>query len=397
MKKKMILLIIFLLLLVAIPFVSYLITPPKGVEEKTAAAVARISGAAGPSVDAASVSATESAPASDGNISATESETAAIALTDTLQTLAEGKSVTVEQATIDKTPTETKAKPALVVKETDFRLYDDSLEKTIKVSNADFLIGTLACELSPDSSGEALKAQAVAAYTYYSKLRREQRANPTDEHGADFSVNTKVWLYYTTKEEMKTVWGKKFNSYYKKLQKAVRAVEGQTLQYNGDLITASFYAISSGQTENSEDIWGGACPYLTAVASPWDQYADGYKTTKTVTAAEFQKTMTGAYNGCKLSGDAGQWIGEITRTDSGSVQTIQVGNQTLAGVEMRTLFGLRSSNFTVKYKNGSFHFTVLGYGHGVGMSQNGAVAMAEQGYTYDKILSWYYPGAELMV
>lgn len=387
MKKKLILLLFFLLIIIAIPFAAYLIAPPNSAEDTTAAAVAKISRAASPI--AADTSQEKIAAISSAEI-VSEAETQ----TGSLQT-----AETQESAAVQSVDTQSTAEPSpekityTKIEETDFRIQDDATGKIITVPNKDFLIGTLACELSPDTEMEALKAQAVAAYTYYSRLRQNQRADGEDY---DFSANTKAWLYYTTKAQMKTMWGEHYKTYYNRLAKAVDAVENETLQYNGALITAAYFAISSGQTENGADIWGGTYPYLTAVASPWDKYADDYKTTCTVTADDFRKKVLELLPKCKFSSHASGWITGINRTDSGSVKTIAIGNQTLDGIQVRNLFRLRSSNFTVEYKDNKFTFTVVGYGHGVGMSQNGAVAMAEQGSAYDEILAWYYPGTELV-
>ena len=75
----------------------------------------------------------------------------------------------------------------------------------------------------------------------------------------------------------------------------------------------------------------------------------------------------------------------------------QLGGETiiLTGSEMRKLFALRSTAFTLEYKDGAFLFTVTGYGHGLGMSQYGANVMAKNGSTWQEILTHYYPGTSL--
>ena len=65
------------------------------------------------------------------------------------------------------------------------------------------------------------------------------------------------------------------------------------------------------------------------------------------------------------------------------------------GNALRTILSLRSPSFTVEYKDNAFTFHVTGYGHGVGMSQYGAMFMAEQGYTYEDILKFYYTDTEI--
>lgn len=194
---------------------------------------------------------------------------------------------------------------------------------------------------------------------------------------------------------MQARWGNDFNSNYNKLTQAVDAVYGQVLKSNGDLIDATYFAISSGKTETSEDIWGGKRSYLISVASPGDVFAGGYQTTVTQTADQFKAAALKALPKANFSGDAATWIGESKRTSAGSVESILIGGTAMTGNTARNAFGLRSANFTVSYSNGKFIFAVKGYGHGVGMSQAGAQYMASQGSNYKQILEWYYPTAAL--
>jgi len=73
---------------------------------------------------------------------------------------------------------------------------------------------------------------------------------------------------------------------------------------------------------------------------------------------------------------------------------LKFGNVTLSGGAARTLFGLRSACFTVNEDNGEFTFSVIGYGHGVGMSQYGANAMAKAGASWQEIVTHYYTGVD---
>ena len=90
-----------------------------------------------------------------------------------------------------------------------------------------------------------------------------------------------------------------------------------------------------------------------------------------------------------------QWFGTPVLTSSGYVDSLSVCGQTVQGTALRKALGLRSACFTVVCQSGTFSFTTRGYGHGVGMSQWGAKALAEQGADYRAILAHYYPGTEL--
>jgi stage II sporulation protein D len=276
-----------------------------------------------------------------------------------------------------------------------FRIQDTSSGKIITVGDRDFLYGAIVTEMSPEAPPEALKAQGVAAYTYYSRQREKQRQSTSSTAGADFTADTQNWQIYVTKEQMQARWGDNFNTYYQKLTSVVDAIYGQVLKSNGELIDATYYAISSGKTETSEDIWGGKRSYLISVASPGDVFAGGYQTTVVLDENKFKAAAQKASPKVSFSSAASAWIGEIKRTASGSVETIVIGGTKITGNDARSAFGLRSANFTVSYAGGNFTFVVKGYGHGVGMSQTGAEYMANQGSTYRQILAWYYPTTTL--
>lgn len=277
-----------------------------------------------------------------------------------------------------------------------FKLLDKQSGKVLTVDDRTFLYGAVAAEMSPNAEPEALKAQAVASYTYYSRLREnERKSTDTSLNGADFKVDTENWQIYVPIDEMEKKWGNNFDAYYKKIATAANAVYGQTMTYGGNLIDATYYAISSGNTESSKDIWGGGTTYLVSVASPGDIFAGGYKTSADFSQDEFKSRIMKISPNSALSGDASEWVGKIERTAAGSVKNIEVGGQKITGDKIRSAFSLRSANFTVSFSDGKFTFSVKGYGHGVGMSQAGAQYMAREGATYDQILSWYYPTAKL--
>lgn len=276
--------------------------------------------------------------------------------------------------------------------ESSFQILDTGTNQILTVDDRDFLRGGVAAEMSPQAEPEALKAQAVACYTYYSRLRAAQKKSPDPSlRGADFSADVQNGESYWTDELRRNRWGNHYDEYAQALSAATDAVFGQVLKSSGELIEATYYAISSGNTEASADIWGGERPYLVSVASPGDRFAGGYQTTVVLPQDEMKAKILAAAPDADLSGDASGWIGSVERTAAGSVKTIQLGGKSVTGNDARTAFGLRSANFKVAYADGQFTFTVLGYGHDVGMSQAGAQYMAKQGDGYRQILAWYYP------
>lgn len=274
-----------------------------------------------------------------------------------------------------------------------FRVEDAVSGNVITLGERDFLIGTLAAEMYPSYHPEALKAQAVAAYTYYSYERTAAR-----EEGAtaDFSDVPSTFPGLYTVEGMRARWGDKFEEYYQKLCDAVDAVYGQRILYEGEPILAVYHAMSVENTERSGVIWGKDLPYLQSVQSPGDTLAPTYESVVTVPVTAFAEGVKAL--GVTLSGDAAGWmdIAGITRSPAGTVTAVQVGDKTLTGRQLRGAFDLRSAVFTVEYRAGSgFVFTVHGYGHGVGMSQYGANCLAEQGKSWREILEYYYTGVTI--
>lgn len=272
-----------------------------------------------------------------------------------------------------------------------FRILDASSGKVLSVSDAEFLPAAVASEMSPEAPAEALKAQAVAAYTYYSRLR----SLAGGQGDSDFSADTAAASVYQTEEQLRRRWGDSYEKYMAAVRDAAEAVAGQTLTCGGETADTTYFAISSGRTENSQDVWGGSLPYLVSVASPQDAFAAGYQTEAAFSESDFQNRILSAAPDAKFSGEPASWLGEADRSAAGTVKTISVGGAVLTGAQMRQAFGLRSANFTAVFADSRFTFTVRGYGHGVGMSQAGAEAMAREGAGYREILSWYYPGTEL--
>lgn len=266
-----------------------------------------------------------------------------------------------------------------------FRILDTATGEILTVSARDFLPGAVAAEMTLATHEEALKAQAVACYTQYAWQREQHRQ---DDY--DFSCDTAAWQVYVSPQEMQARWGEDYSRCMDILNRVTDEIYGCCLTQNGAPICATYFAISSGHTENSADVWGGELPYLSAVASPGDVYAPGYRTAVSFTPQQLAEAVDIA-----LPEDPAAMVQVLSRSPSGGVTSVSVGNVTLTGGQLRTALGLRSANFFPVYTEGQWIFTVNGWGHGVGMSQAGADYMAGRGFTFEEILAWYYPGAKL--
>ena len=255
----------------------------------------------------------------------------------------------------------------------------------------EFLIGAVAAEMPVSWPDEALKAQAVAAHSY-ALYRRDHTAEAS---GAWFTADPARRQGCLTDAVLRSYWGTAYEANYARLSALVAAVQAQMIYYEDAPAGTSYFAISNGRTEASENVWGTALPYLVSVDSSTDTAADNYEYTLTLSAAQVQQLLAA---GLGLSADLAspqQWFGAPEYTAADYVAALPVCGQTVRGTALRKALGLRSACFTLTYQSGAFVITTRGYGHGVGMSQWGAKALAEQGCAYTEILAHYYPGTQL--
>lgn len=294
----------------------------------------------------------------------------------------------------------TSDKPADAAQQPDtaetFSVLDITTGTVETISVRDYLIGSVCAEMPATFEPEALKAQAVAAHTYAVRQQLLEQQNPTaDLCGADFSNDSSRYQAYFTENQAKQYYGENFDQYYEKIAAAVDAVYPYLLEYQDEPIIAAFCSMSSGKTESAENVWGSAVAYLVAVDSAADETAPRYLTETNFTQEEVRSALERAFPDCKLDEDATKWIQIVSTSDSGTVLTAQVGGCTVTGQEIRAALSLRSAAFSIEVADPVITITTKGYGHGVGMSQYGANAMAKAGSTWQEILAHYYPGTEL--
>ncbi|MGN0985702.1 MAG: stage II sporulation protein D [Candidatus Enterenecus sp.] len=256
----------------------------------------------------------------------------------------------------------------------------------------EYLWRVVAAEMPASFEPEALKAQAVCARTY---CLWKMSAGRHSGEGADVCDDSACCQAYTTREEAAERWGDAAETYAAKIAAAVADTDGQVLTYEGEPIQAAFFSSSTAATEDAAEVWGSSLPYLVSVDSPEGDEVPNYRSTVTLTAEELKELVMAAYPGADLSGDPSGWITDTSYTASGRVAEMDVGGITLSGGGARALFSLRSACFTVEEAEGVFTFSVIGYGHGVGMSQYGANAMAKEGSTWQEIVTHYYTGVEI--
>lgn len=261
-----------------------------------------------------------------------------------------------------------------------------------EMTMADYLWSVVAAEMPASFELEALKAQVVTARTY---TTWKMGAGETNHPDADVCADINCCQAFLSQEKAAANWGASAGEYVEKIRSAVADTDGQIMTYNGQPIQAVFFSSADGRTEDAVAVWGNAVPYLVGVDSPEGEDVPNYHTEVTLTAEKFRETFLQRYPGADLTGTPDTWFQNKTLTASGRVAAMDVGGITVKGTELRSLFGLRSTSFTVEADETSVTFQVTGYGHGVGMSQYGANTLAKQGKTYEEILTWYYTGIEI--
>lgn len=218
---------------------------------------------------------------------------------------------------------------------------------------------------------EALKAQAVAAYSYilYENNRGAAASLPMREPT-------------------------------QKTKDAVAAVLGQAVYYGGSVAFTPYHASSAGWTNPSSEVWGGSYSYLKRVESIHDPSSSNRNVTAVFSMNRVQSGLESLLGITLDEADPARWLEVTAVSDSGYVLSVRVtdasgGSHTITGRQVRETvlaYGIRSHAFTVSWNGEAFVFVTNGYGHGVGMSQTGAEGYAQDGWTYQQILNHYYPG-----
>ncbi len=275
---------------------------------------------------------------------------------------------------------------------TTIKVYDHRADKLVDMDLEEYIVGVVSAEMPAYYDFEALKAQAVASrtYTLYSMAHGGCHTNPD----ADVCTNSKCCQAFSTHERMQNAWKDDYANNYNRVAQAVMETAGEVLVYDGKLCDALYHACSGGQTENSENVYANALPYLRGVDSPYEdpmreEDVDfGTDALVELIAAKYPESGITKDN-------VREGIAIEKAYESGRVETLRLGKTKITGKQARNLFGLRSTMFTIEWTENGIVFHVKGYGHGVGMSQNGANGMAKHGSDYREILFHYYTGVSI--
>lgn len=252
-------------------------------------------------------------------------------------------------------------------------------EEVLNIPLEEYIIGVVAGEVPATFNIETLKVQAIIARTYALK-----RYNKKNNYDLENSVSNQVYL---SKEKMQEKWNEKFDIYYKKIQLATEDTRGLVILYDNKLIDALYFSISTGKTENSEEVFKNKIPYLRSVDSSWDKNITKIKDKKIISNDEIKKIFN--------IKDKTLSIQVNKKTSIGNCKTIILNDKEYSCMDFRIKLGLKSTNFNIIQKEDSFIFETIGYGHGVGLSQYGANELSKKGYTYKEIINHYYTDVQI--
>lgn len=257
-----------------------------------------------------------------------------------------------------------------------------------------YLLGVVSAEMPASFEQEALNAQALVArtYTIYSI------AHSNGKHdGADICDSPNCCQAWISQNDRMEKWDESVkNEYWEKIHKAVDNTKGKIITYEGEPIDAFFHSNSGGITEIPANVWGGrSFPYLQAVQTSGEDAYSQYNSEVTINKEDLINKVKEKHANFEINFEQTDCIKVLDYTDSGRVKTIKMGNLELSGVEIRSIIGLKSANFKVEILDNKVKFEVVGYGHGVGMSQTGADSMAKKGCNYEEIIKHFYTGVEI--
>lgn len=250
--------------------------------------------------------------------------------------------------------------------------------EVLNIHLEEYLVGVVGAEMPASFNIQALKAQAVIARTYALKIIDSGKKLTDNSSTQNFKTN----------DDLRSMWGSNYNTYYNKVKNAVDSTKGEYLSFNGNYIEAVYHSTSNGKTEDSKYVWGNSFPYLVSVDSQYDSTNKSFLYEITFTNEEVSKKLGQLVNDDTI-------YNIISRNESGRVENIFIDNILFSGVDVRTKLGLRSTDFDIEKINGGIKITTRGYGHGVGLSQYGANGMANNGYDYKSILLYYYKGVNI--
>lgn len=287
----------------------------------------------------------------------------------------------------------TKNNKADLIDNMDFSIHYEINGAAKELSFNEYLLGVVAANIPAGYEMDALKAQAVIARTY--ALYNIRLLSEKNSGQKSFSTS-ELGLPYIGLDMLEQFWGSEnYNEYFTKFENAVYGTKGEILVYNDELILPLFFDTGSGFTRNANEAWGIDIPYLVSVPSKQDVTSTNYLKIKEFPVSDLISVLDKYYPDIQLSED--NFFDKVkieSRDSAGYVLRINLGNITISGEEFAKVTGLPSNHFYIENYEDNVRLICNGSGHGIGLSQYGANAMAKEGYSYREILEYYYTGVD---
>ena len=273
-------------------------------------------------------------------------------------------------------------------------VYNPGESLIVEAKLEEYIVGVVAAEMPPYFEPEALKAQAVAARTYALGRVKGYYGSTASHFGADICTDPGHCQAWISKERFLEVYGDEAD--WARIERAVNDTRNIVVTFGGVLINPLFHSNSGGVTEDAREVWAisESVPYLQSVIGPDESSYPDYEKTQLYSWDEIVKKVKTKYPDATFPSKVDIEIESYTV--SGRVDSIRIGSVSMPGTEFRELLGLRSTKISLFFPSPeSVEITTYGYGHGVGMSQCGADALAKEGYDFEDILRFYYSGVEV--
>ncbi len=285
--------------------------------------------------------------------------------------------------------------------EVEILVYNTRQDMIQEMKLDDYLVGVVAAEMEAGFSIEALKAQAIAARTYALGRAVGKYGSHLERHfGAHVctdSTHCQAWI----PRELYSTWYPRADveENWARVEQAVKETSGLILTYEGEIINPLYHANSGGITEDIEEVWASVnpVPYLQSVYSEGEDDYSSFEKNVILSGEKIREVLMKEYPEIVFLGPVSEDVQVIQQTGSERVKEIRIGSITIPGTKFRELFSLSSTQMKIQFiKDDEMEIITYGFGHGVGMSQCGANALAEKGKDFQYILEYYYTGVEIV-
>ncbi len=264
------------------------------------------------------------------------------------------------------------------------RLYDDNLSfyvdfdrlMTLNIIDMDkYIAGVVEAEAGPNAHAEFYKAQALLARTY-----AIGHAGKHNGEGFNLCDDVHCQAYKGKLSKSETI------------LKAVRATTGLVVVDEQDeLIVGAFHANCGGHTANSGDVWVTNHPYLTSVADSYCKSQPNSQWEVRIPIDSFNQFLTS-----KGVATEGLTAADYALVSQDRTYEYRIGGKVIPTSQIRSHFNLRSAYFSIDMITGFIRVKGKGYGHGVGLCQDGGMQMAKKGKTYSEIINYYFKGVKIV-